>query len=135
MKRCNAYTLTDLLVTTGIIGVLVALPFPVVTSTLKGTLQTGPCMSDMHQLAPALPYLQDNHYTSIADAFWVEDKPVSCWNMMLYPYVNNPSVFSCPAHGLPQNALDWAKPEASSSAFQWAESPIYRKIHYPWSPT
>lgn len=69
VKAHRAYTLTELVVTIGILIVLAALLFPVV-SKARAVLQASPCMSNMHQLGMwLLLYLQDYNYTSIRDTF------------------------------------------------------------------
>lgn len=120
MGRYRAYTLTELRVTIGIIALLAALLFPVITSKARGLMQTAPCMSDMHQRGMGLfLYLQDYHYTSIMDTFWSFDQPGYCWNGMLYPYVRNARAFVCPAHKLPDNTLDWTNPTRWSPILEY----------------
>lgn len=119
VKTRRAYTLTEMVVTIGILIVLAALLFPMV-SKARTVLQASPCMSNMHQLGTGLLlYLQDYNYTSIRDTFWTFDHPGYCWNGMLLPYLKEPKVLRCPSHGLPPDALNWADTRRYNPLLEW----------------
>ncbi len=84
--RRPAFTLIELIVVVGILGLLAALVFPVVARIREAPRQTT-CLSNMRQLGSACRlYLSD----------WDETYPLLWWAGATYPYVNQTVVYRCP---------------------------------------
>ena len=105
-KRASAFTLIELLVVVAIIALLAAILFPVFSRARENARRTT-CMSNMKQLGLAvMQYAQDDD--AIYPASWVDtytgpgdggsnpDGLDEFWSDMLYPYVKNPQIYTCP---------------------------------------
>lgn len=99
----RAFTLIELLVVIAIIAILAAILFPVFAQAREKARQTA-CLSNSKQMAlGVMMYSQDYDETlPIANyAPWctyaVNDFRVPKWMDMLYPYIKNEQVFTCPS--------------------------------------
>ena len=102
-KRRSAFTLIELLVVIAIIAILAAILFPVFAQAREKARQTA-CLSNGKQMATALlMYTQDYDETLPMATYspWcglaVNDFRIPKWMDMLYPYIKNEAVFTCPS--------------------------------------
>ena len=113
----QGFTLLELLVVLGVVGLLAALAGPVLGKTLAKSRQTA-CLSNLRQIGFGLQsYLQDNDGDLPAMKAMRLDKneDVPVMDTVLLPYVgNDPKLFSCPA-----DKTVWAK---SGSSYWWYET-------------
>jgi prepilin-type processing-associated H-X9-DG protein/prepilin-type N-terminal cleavage/methylation domain-containing protein len=105
LKPRSAFTLTELLVTIGVISVLSALLLSVFSSARKRS-QIFTCSSHLKQIGQAIEmYVSDNagFYPRVYNALNPLDANIACsrWVESIYPYVRKTEVFECPA------APDW----------------------------
>ncbi len=92
MKRL-LFTLVELMVVIGIIAILAAILLPVLSNSRDKAMQSA-CASNLRQLGQAeVAYSSDNH-NQFAVSFQILGKR-SYWVNDLYPYINEPRVFTC----------------------------------------
>jgi len=101
MRR--GFTLIELLVVIAIIAILAAILFPVFARAREKARQTS-CLSNCKQLGLGMQmYAQDfDERMLIHCPPWPEYDGVNhhpCWAGMIYPYVKNTQLFSCPTFG------------------------------------
>jgi prepilin-type N-terminal cleavage/methylation domain-containing protein/prepilin-type processing-associated H-X9-DG protein len=112
----KGFTLIELLVVVAIIAILAAILFPVFAQAREKARQSA-CLSNVKQLGTGIQmYLQDyddvfpfNWYGPTPD-FWWQTKPATGagsgeaykWMDVIYPYVKNEQVFTCPSDGAPR---------------------------------
>lgn len=93
----TGFTLIEILVVIAIIGLLVALVFPVFNSARNSARRTT-CAANLHQIGLAVQmYVQDarNHFPPM---FINIGKKEHCgWATQIYPYTRSASVFKCPS--------------------------------------
>lgn len=124
MKQNNgvlvrAFTLTELLIVIGIIGVLIAMLLPVFLQAREQGRRTT-CQSNLRQIGTAL-----NNYTQDYDGFF---PPVSVpgkdsakdWAGILLPYAPARDVFRCPAAQVPKGWEIWEETVAKGYAINFA---------------
>lgn len=106
----RAFTLTELLVVLGIIALLAAIAFPVI-SGVRNRAQTTTCLSNVKQYALAMQaYTQDydGNYPLITTAIHAkghaEDTPIE-WYDLLLPYMKGKSLY-CPLRELREGEIE-----------------------------
>lgn len=99
----RGFTLIELLVVISIIGLLVAILFPVF-SRVRENARRATCMSNLNQMGLGLTqYVQDNDEQYPLE-HWDYDATYSVkWRQAIYPYVKNPQVYKCPSNPKPLN--------------------------------
>jgi prepilin-type N-terminal cleavage/methylation domain-containing protein/prepilin-type processing-associated H-X9-DG protein len=96
-RRRPAFTLIELLVVIAIIAILAAILFPVFAQAREKARQTT-CLSNAKQMGLGLTmYAQDYDETYPWAAAPVQPDKNPCWSGLIYPYVKNLAVFTCPS--------------------------------------
>ena len=89
-SKRRAFTLIELLVVIAIIAILAAILFPVFARA-REKARTASCQSNLKQLALAvLMYAQDYDERT-------PGQDQGCWTVMIYPYVRNDQIYTCPS--------------------------------------
>nr|WP_261344059.1 DUF1559 domain-containing protein [Roseimaritima sediminicola] len=94
-RPAKAFTLVELLVTIGIIGVLVGLLLPAVQAVREAARRMQ-CQNNLHQVGIALHHYHDVHSTLPAGGiqprpFWPDGKQLA-WSAFLLPYLEQETV-------------------------------------------
>jgi len=96
IHRYHGFTLIEILIVIAIIGILMAIMFPVLMKAHSVGQRTG-CLSNLHQLAIAPMLYSDDHaeqFPNSNDSFlWTGQH----WRQLLDAYVGNRQSFWCPA--------------------------------------
>lgn len=103
--RKSSFTLIELLVVVTVIGILVALLFPVFARAREKARASG-CQANLKQVGAAIQMYRDDHDGVLPMTL---TGSIS-WHWQLYPYVKNSQIFTCPSR--PQwyinpNAKHW----------------------------
>lgn len=95
-KNRKAFTLVELLVVIAVIGILIALLFPVFAQALEMARGTT-CLTNQKQIGQAmLMYIEDNDEAlpPFGDQY---PEPNYFWDIELRPYLSNLSIINCPS--------------------------------------
>lgn len=100
IRRATAFTLIELLIVIGILAILAAIMFPVLSQAREAGRRTQ-CQTNVRQIAVAFhQYLQDYDgvYPNMKTAYFG-------WPNLIYPYTKDTAVFRCP-----DQLQEWALP-------------------------
>lgn len=124
-KPRRAFTLVELLVAIGIVCVLSALLFSVLSSARKRS-QTFTCASHLKQIGQAIEmYVNDN--AGFYPRVWSSpslSSNCSLWVERIYPYVRKAEIFECPA------APDWLTYETGCPPDMENAADPFRRVNF-----
>ena len=129
-REHGGFTLIELLVVIAIIALLAAILFPVFSRARENARRTT-CMSNMKQLGLGImQYTQDSDgiyparwsdtYTGTGDAGTSNPDGLDMnWTDMIYPYVKNPQVYTCPDRSSEEYSFYTPQPRNTVDDFFW----------------
>lgn len=123
-----AFTLTEILVVVGIVLLLSAILFPIVSKVKQAGQQTT-CASNLRQIGMALQaYTQDSRGVYPPHESYGDN---CVWTHRLLRYIKSPSVFECPSY--PAGLFDSAcsKPDLDVNPIQWYNGGYNWNATYP----
>jgi prepilin-type N-terminal cleavage/methylation domain-containing protein/prepilin-type processing-associated H-X9-DG protein len=103
-RRSLGFTLIELLVVIAIIAILAAILFPVFAQAREKARQST-CLSNARQMGLGLTMYAQDYDETYPWAAGLQPNTTPCWAGLIYPYVKNLAVFTCPS----QPDLDVAK--------------------------
>ncbi len=107
MSRRKGFSLIELLVVIGIIAILAAILFPMLTRVQDKGKQTK-CLSNMRQLALAISsYVQDSN-GAMPDAWTSGNWSSGTWRERIMPYLKSKNVYNCSTP-----TIDWRDTQMS----------------------
>jgi len=98
-SRPRGFTLTELLVTVGIVAALTAIALPLARSAIRSSQRAG-CLSNLRQIGLGIEsYLQDHagRMPELEMARASRDEDAMVLETVLEPYIGDDEVFHCPA--------------------------------------
>ena len=122
-RRRFGFTLIELLVVIAIIAILAAILFPVFARAREKALANS-CLSNVKQLTLGLLMYAsdwDNYPPPVMVPATNAGKP--SWKAVIYPYVKNVDIYSCPSrrHGpMPNQVPKYEKAPGTTIGFRWA---------------
>jgi general secretion pathway protein G len=143
----RAFTLVEILVVIGILGLLAAILFPVF-GTVRGRARQTACLSNLHQIGQAAAmYIQDNdsYYPRAADAadkaspstwgdspeFQAELTSMPTLQEVLAPYVPSRELFHCPSDvGFAVSDFNGVELDAFPSSYEKFGSSYYYRTEF-----
>jgi prepilin-type processing-associated H-X9-DG protein/prepilin-type N-terminal cleavage/methylation domain-containing protein len=97
-KRQSAFTLTELVVAIGVLALLAALLFPVLSKARERSHATT-CAMNLRQISMALQvYAQDHNGAYPLIRPFNDDANCSLWADRVFPYLKQREIFWCPAY-------------------------------------
>ncbi|MGM0492174.1 MAG: DUF1559 domain-containing protein [Armatimonadota bacterium] len=98
----NGFTLIELLVVIAIIAILAAILFPVFAQAREKAEQTS-CLSNMKQIGLGIMMYAEDYGQTLPSSYYylngaTSDGGYMHWSGMIYPYVKNEKLFSCPSN-------------------------------------
>ncbi len=100
-KKASGFTLTELMVTTGVLAILAAILFPVFRAAIEAAKRTQ-CASNYRQLGAALAIYQSDYDDTLPpvnykDVDYLHPGHDQTWVQTLLPYTRSFALFMCPA--------------------------------------
>ena len=143
-KENHGFTLVEMLVVIGIIGVLAGLVMPVLARA-RESAKRSKCIGNMRQIGCALTMYADDYdgfiYPSVYNEGWKAPMgrypPRSAWPFAIGAYVREPGVFRCPNDSLlPTNMqFDWPGPFDPRDPSRLRVSYVYVGLHIWTGPS
>lgn len=95
----RAFTLVEILIVMGIVGVLSAILLSAFR-TVKNRAHQTTCASNLQQIGKALQLYAEDHRSFYPPAdFYISSNGTQCvWPERIYPYVRSTALFKCPSH-------------------------------------
>ncbi|MCX6344225.1 MAG: prepilin-type N-terminal cleavage/methylation domain-containing protein [Armatimonadetes bacterium] len=94
MSKRKGFSLIELLVVIGIIAILAAILFPMLTKVQDRGKQTK-CLSNMRQLSLAITNYVQDAIGALPDAWTSGDWHSGTWRERLHPYLKSKKIFDC----------------------------------------
>jgi len=149
VHKTSGFTLIELLVVIAIIALLAAILFPVFSRARENARRTT-CMSNLKQLGMGiLQYTQDSDgiyparwedtYTGTGDAGTSNPDGLDMtWADMIYPYVKNPQIYTCPDRSDEEYSFYTPQPRNTVNDYFWGTYDInstYAMYNNPYGYT
>ena len=121
MRKERGFTLIELLVVIAIIAILAAILFPVFARAREKARQSS-CLSNVKQLMLAVQCYSQDYDERLTP--WKTAVNGVYWDVLIYPYVKNEQIFTCPSDNPPSNSYSSLPGRRSSYAMS------HRNIQY-----
>lgn len=126
----KAFTLIELLIVVAIISILASILFPVFARARENARRAS-CLSNLKQMGLGLRmYTQDFDermppaYVKVTDSNWKypngSTESTRAWYLLIYPYVKNYQVYTCPSAGSALHYNGGYQPQAFSYSYNYA---------------
>jgi len=142
MRHRHAFTIIELLVVVSLLVLLIALLLPTLSSA-RDSARTAVCMSNMRQIGAAWLTYTDDHQGRIMGAHthrpnydWVytppaptlppNELPSNIRNGVMFPYLNDVSVYKCPADPRRDYLRTYSMTNHFGGTPDWHINPLYK---------
>lgn len=97
-RNCRtAFTLIEILVVIAIIGLLAAILFPVF-ARVRENARRASCQNNLKQIGLAIVQYAQDYDEFLPSRLVTQGVNNMSWRTMIYPYVRNPQLYSCPSN-------------------------------------